>query len=143
MYKPKPGEHGYGPRFWPNHLVSEIAMAIWAMGIIVFLAGFYTQGLQAPADPFNTPAHIKPEWYFLSLYEVLRLVPKTFAGIQDFNKPFTLFFSGVVMILLLLIPWLDRTPPEAQHPRKRLMIVGLFLGAIVVAILLTLGGGME
>ena len=140
MYKPQPGERGYGPRFWPNHLVSEIAMAIWAMGIIVFLAGFWTQGLQAPADPFNTPAHIKPEWYFLALYEILRLVPKDFIGIQDFNKPFTLFFSGFVVVLLLLIPWIDRTPHTAQHPRKRIALVSVFLLCIAAAIVLTILG---
>lgn len=140
MYIPRPGEKGYGPRFWPNHLISEAAMAIWAMGIIVFLAGFWPKGLEPPSDPFVTPAHIKPEWYFLSLYQVLRLVPKTFLGIDGFNKPFTLLLSGVVMFALLVLPWLDRTPPEAQHPRKRLKLVLVFMGCLVLAALLTLGG---
>jgi quinol-cytochrome oxidoreductase complex cytochrome b subunit len=140
MYKPKPGEKGYGPRFWPNHLVSEAAMAIWAMGIIVFLAGYSPKGLEDPSNQFVTPAHIKPEWYFLSLYQILRLVPKTFAGIQDFNKPFTLLISGVVTLALLLIPWLDRTGPEAQHPRKRMGLVLIFLAGLAMAVILTFWG---
>jgi len=142
VYKPKPGERGFGPRFWPNHLISELAMAIWAMGIIVLLAGLWPKGLEPPADPFVTPQHIKPEWYFLGLYQVLRLVPKTFMGIADFNKPFTLLFSGVVMAALLVLPWLDRTNPEAQHPRKRKVVVGVFLVCLVGAVILTIWGRM-
>ncbi len=141
MYHPRPGEKGKGPLFWPNHLFSEAASAIFYMGIIVFLAGFFPKGLEAPANPFLTPEHIKPEWYFLSLYQVLKIMPKEFMGIADFNKPATLFFSGIVVALLLAVPWLDRTHKYAQHPKARPIMTALFsLGLIAFVVLTYLGG---
>nr|AAW01438.1 cytochrome b [Loxodonta africana]AAX09468.1 cytochrome b [Loxodonta africana]AAX09480.1 cytochrome b [Loxodonta africana]AFX95096.1 cytochrome b [Loxodonta africana]AFX95099.1 cytochrome b [Loxodonta africana] len=34
-----------------------------------------------PADPLNTPLHIKPEWYFLFAYAILRSVPNKLGGV--------------------------------------------------------------
>lgn len=134
MYHPKPGEVGKGPLFWPNHIFSELASAICFMGIIVFLAGFFPHGLQSPADPFVTPEHVKPEWYFLALYQILKLVPQECMGIENFNKPATLMFAGVFFLTFMALPWIDRTPPDAQHPRRRLPLVIIFcLGLLAFA----------
>lgn len=140
MYHPRAGEQGKGPRFWPNHIVSELASAVCFMGLIVFLAGFFPHGLQRPADPFVTPEHVKPEWYFLALYQILKLVPRTFLGIEDFNKPATLIFSGVFFLTLMSLPWLDRTPPTAQHPLKRLPLVLMFSVGLVLFVVLSYWG---
>ena len=140
MYHPRPGEKGKGPRFWPNHITNELASAICFMGVIVLLAGFFPKGLHPPADPFTTPDHIKPEWYFLALYQVLKLAPKEFMGIQDFNKPFTLALSGIVVLLMLALPWLDRTAPTLQHPLKRPYILLIVLLGLIGFIGLTYWG---
>ena len=34
-----------------------------------------------PANPLRTPAHIKPEWYFLWVYAILRSVPNKLGGV--------------------------------------------------------------
>jgi len=34
-----------------------------------------------PANPLSTPAHIKPEWYFLWVYAILRSVPNKLGGV--------------------------------------------------------------
>nr|NP_944710.1 cytochrome b [Platanista minor]Q70RT7.1 RecName: Full=Cytochrome b; AltName: Full=Complex III subunit 3; AltName: Full=Complex III subunit III; AltName: Full=Cytochrome b-c1 complex subunit 3; AltName: Full=Ubiquinol-cytochrome-c reductase complex cytochrome b subunit [Platanista minor]AAF75128.1 skeletal muscle cytochrome b [Platanista gangetica]CAD87987.1 cytochrome b [Platanista minor] len=34
-----------------------------------------------PANPLNTPAHIKPEWYFLFAYAILRSIPNKLGGV--------------------------------------------------------------
>jgi len=141
MYHPRPGEKNKGPLFWPNHMFSESASAIFFMGIMVFLAGFFPKGLEEPANPFSTPEHIKPEWFFLALYQILKLVPKDFAGIEDFNKPATLFISGIIVLFVMAIPWLDRTGRFAQHPFARPVITTLFIIGIIGFILLTYLGG--
>jgi ubiquinol-cytochrome c reductase cytochrome b subunit len=53
--------------FYPDHVSNEakvvIGISILALGI--GLIGLFAPiGLGEPADPMNTPAHIKPEWYF-------------------------------------------------------------------------------
>ena len=51
-----------------------------------------------PADPFVTPEHIIPEWYFLPFYAILRAIPFKLLGV--------LAMLGSILILFVL-PWLD------------------------------------
>nr|YP_003848729.1 cytochrome b [Tetranychus cinnabarinus]ADK89668.1 cytochrome b [Tetranychus cinnabarinus] len=44
-----------------------------------------------PADPLNTPLHIKPEWYFMFAYAILRSVPSKIGGIMSLLILFLLF----------------------------------------------------
>ncbi|MFN2282279.1 MAG: cytochrome b, partial [Anaerolineales bacterium] len=52
--------------FYPDHLALEAKVAL-GVGILILVIGaiglFIPVGLGAPADPMETPAHIKPEWY--------------------------------------------------------------------------------
>jgi ubiquinol-cytochrome c reductase cytochrome b subunit len=67
-----------------------------------------------PANPAVTPAHIVPEWYFLPFYAILRswiwdlYIPGTHFGISSKLGGVILMFGAIVMMLLL--PWLDRSP---------------------------------
>ena len=47
-----------------------------------------------PADPLQTPAHVVPEWYFLSFYAILRSIPHKAGGIVA--------MGGAILILLFL-----------------------------------------
>jgi quinol-cytochrome oxidoreductase complex cytochrome b subunit len=59
--------------FYPDHVSTEFRVVV-AMVIIAVVVGilglFFPVGLGEPADPMNTPAHAKPEWYFLFLYPI-------------------------------------------------------------------------
>nr|YP_009142304.1 cytochrome b [Sclerotia substriata]AKG95433.1 cytochrome b [Sclerotia substriata] len=48
----------------------------------------------SPADPLVTPAHIKPEWYFLFAYAILRSIPNKLGGV------IALFLSILVLIIM-------------------------------------------
>lgn len=49
-----------------------------------------------PADPLNTPLHIKPEWYFIFAYAILRSVPRKIGGILSLLILFILFFLLII-----------------------------------------------
>lgn len=51
-----------------------------------------------PADPFETPAHVVPEWYFLAFYAILRGIPHKAAGIAA-------MFGSIAV--LFLIPFIN------------------------------------
>nr|AAG27934.1 cytochrome b [Dipodomys ordii] len=62
------------------------------LGIVLLLAFFFTLVLffpdllgdpdnYSPANPLNTPPHIKPEWYFLFAYAILRSIPNKMGGV--------------------------------------------------------------
>ena len=63
------------------------------IGGVLFLANLIPAPMGAPADPLKTPAGIKPEWYFLSVYQILKYVPKTVGIILTF-----LIFPPILML---------------------------------------------
>ncbi|AEG59791.1 cytochrome b subunit of the bc complex [Desulforamulus ruminis] len=106
--------------FFPHHFLSEMALAFAYLGLVLVLAGVHKPELGPPANPVLTPSHILPEWYFLWLFGLLRLVPRLVG----------LLIPGLVFAAIFLLPWLDRSPD--YHPAKR--------PKVMVATLLMLGG---
>jgi ubiquinol-cytochrome c reductase cytochrome b subunit len=52
-----------------------------------------------PANALKTPEHIAPVWYFTPFYAILRSVP---------SKGWGAFLMLAAIVLLFLLPWLDR-----------------------------------
>ena len=122
--------------FFPDHFMTEfyVVIGIVVLAIIVGILGMlFPVGLQAPADPLNTPLHVKPEWYFLSLYQLLKYVPPSILGI---NGP---MFAVVAIVLTLLAvtiwPFLDKKADSKKAMRIRGIGVAVF---VVLVIALTI-----
>ena len=119
--------------FFPNYVILEVIVSFGVLATLIVLASLLPVGLEEKADPFNTPQHIKPEWYFLWIYQFIKLPsillgPGVLAGLAGILIP------AVGMVLLMILPFLDRKPE--RHPRKRklaMAITGLIL-AIFVAL---------
>jgi ubiquinol-cytochrome c reductase cytochrome b/c1 subunit len=60
------------------------------------------------ANPLATPAHVVPEWYLLPFYAILRAIPNKLMGV------IALFAS---IFVLVLVPWLDRSPVKSAKYR--------------------------
>ena len=115
-----------GEPFFPHHVLKDLTTVYLVMGVLTSLAILYPAHLGTPADPLSTPAGIKPEWYFLPAYQLLKYVPEAI-GVQV-----PLIFLG----LLLLLPlWLDRSPE--RHPGRRLRAIGI--GGCILALVVLLG----
>jgi cytochrome b6-f complex subunit 4 len=124
--------------FFPDHFMTEfyVVVGIVVLAIIIGILGMlFPVGLQAPADPLNTPLHVKPEWYFLALYQLLKYVPPSILGI---NGP---MFAVVAIVLALLAvtiwPFLDKKADSKKAMRIRAIGVAFF---VVLAIALTIWG---
>ncbi|MFQ6014464.1 MAG: cytochrome b subunit of the bc complex [Anaerolineae bacterium] len=114
--------------FLPNYLLDEVIAWYAMLAILVVLASLLPAGLEEKADPFKTPPHVKPEWYFLSLYQTLKLVPRV-AGV----------LAPVVGIgVLFFLPFLDRSPET--HPQRRPLAMILAVLAVATIISLTIWG---
>ena len=110
--------------FFPDYVLDEaIAWAVM-LAILVVLASVFPAGLEDKADPIKTPAHIKPEWYFLSVYQLLKLVPKL-AGIM---------MPIIAIGALVLLPFLDRNPEVRLRKRPFALLVALIAGAATVGL---------
>ncbi|MDF1821615.1 MAG: cytochrome bc complex cytochrome b subunit [Alcanivoracaceae bacterium] len=107
-----------GIAFHPYYTVKD------TMGIVVFMAVFLTvvfffpdgggylleRPNFEPANPLKTPAHIAPVWYYGPYYAMLRATTLEFI----FNsKTWGLIAMGGAIVILFLVPWLDRHPVKS------------------------------
>ena len=60
--------------FFPDHLLTEIGLALFLMFLLTFLAIVFPAGMGEKANPLVTPEHIKPEWYFFWAFRWLKLM---------------------------------------------------------------------
>jgi cytochrome b6 len=95
-------------KFFPHFALRDLSGWIFALGVLAALAALFPWELGEKADLF-APAYenIRPEWYFVFMFQTLKLVPGgEIAGIEYEAVPIMLF--GAAGLLLLLIPFLDR-----------------------------------
>lgn len=59
--------------FWPDHATTEILIGVLLMYLLTILALVFPADLGPPADPTQTPDHIKPEWFFYFSFRLLKL----------------------------------------------------------------------
>ena len=95
-------------KFFPDFALRDLFGWILALGVLAAIAALFPWELGEKADPF-APAYkdIKPEWYFMFMFETLKLVPGgEIAGIEYEAIPILLF--GLAGALLVMVPFMDR-----------------------------------
>ncbi|MCX7043752.1 MAG: cytochrome bc complex cytochrome b subunit [Gammaproteobacteria bacterium] len=122
-----------GIPFHPYYTVKDLFGAGFFLTIAAFilffvptLGGLFLEHDNfVQANPMVTPLHIKPVWYFTPYYAMLRAVPDKLLGVMT--------MGGAVMILFLL-PWLDRSPVKSIRYRSMIskVMVALFVISFVV-----------
>ena len=114
--------------FWPNYILDELIAWYAVIAILVVLASVFPAGLEPKADPLSTPAHIKPEWYFLFLYDLLKMVPRLVGVLAP------IIGLGIVVML----PVLDRNP-ETRARKRPFALLAITVILIGVAVLTWMG----
>ncbi|OGN95299.1 MAG: hypothetical protein A2Z71_00240 [Chloroflexi bacterium RBG_13_50_21] len=125
--------------FFPDHVKTEffVVLGVLAVVLIIAIVGMINPiGIGDPADPLNTPAHVKPEWYFLALYQILKKIPPMVLGIE--GKIIGVVVPVILVGLILVWPFLDRKPDKSKKVyRIRMAIVAV---AVIAIIALTIWG---
>nr|ALT56867.1 cytochrome b [Bubalus bubalis]ALT56874.1 cytochrome b [Bubalus bubalis] len=88
--------------FHPYYTIKDILGALLLILALMLLVLFAPDLLgdpdnYTPANPLNTPPHIKPEWYFLFAYAILRSIPNKLGGVL------ALVLSILILILMPLL----------------------------------------
>ena len=92
--------------FFPNVFYKDIAVWLVALGIVVTMATLFPPEIGRQADPLAAPPeNIKPEWYFLFLFQTLKLFPGDILGLNGETIAILLIATGI--FLFFLIPLLD------------------------------------
>ncbi|HEY4744695.1 MAG TPA: cytochrome bc complex cytochrome b subunit [Desulfuromonadaceae bacterium] len=127
-------DHPGGIPFFPNYALQDLtSISIYLACFlgIVFIDPYllFPKDAFVAANPFQTPAHIKPEWYFLANYQTLKLFPSEVIGLA---------VQGAAMTFLALLPFVDRG--AERHPLKRPLFMVCAVGGILLWIGLSVWG---
>lgn len=92
--------------FVPNFLLRDLLGWLFILCVLIVLCTLFPWELGLKADPLKpAPAGVKPEWYFLFMFQTLKYIPSKI-----------LFFDGEVLgvlafgagaFMLILVPFLD------------------------------------
>jgi len=136
--RPAPYKHPEYPEektipFFPNYIILEVITSYILLAVLIVLASLLPVGLEEKADPFNTPQHIKPEWYFLWIYQFIK-VPPRIIGPGVLAELAGIFIPAIGIVLLILLPFLDRKAERRPGKRKLAMVITALILAIFVAL---------
>jgi cytochrome b6-f complex subunit 4 len=112
--------------FFPNHLLSEIALAFAILGLMVIFASLFPAELGKKYDPLNPPQTLEPEWYFMGVYQFLKT--------QAIQPIHAVALLSVLGILLVLVPFIDKGSRRAPRDRP-LMMAAVFVVALQFLVL--------
>jgi quinol-cytochrome oxidoreductase complex cytochrome b subunit len=124
-----------GIPFFPNHFLKEVIVMCIVLAGISLLATLFPAPMEEKADPFVTPSHIKPEWYFLANYKFLQLAEKfKFLGSWA-PKLLGILLQMLIVLIILVFPFFDKSPE--RHPLKNRFLTysGIFFVAVYIVLL--------
>ena len=123
-------------KFIPNFLLRDLIGWILAIGVLAALAALFPWELGTKADPFApAPAGIKPEWYFLFMFQTLKYLPAKILGLD--GEVLGIMAFNIVALLLFIVPFVDRGPDN----RRRTLIFNIIgVVALLYIVVMTIVG---
>jgi cytochrome b6 len=116
--EPRSESKGKTMPFFPNFLLRDLLLWLIVLNILAILAVFFPWELGKKADPFSSaPAGIRPEWYFLFMFQTLKLLPAKILTVD--GEVVGILGFGLAGILWTFIPFWDRK--SARGERNRLI----------------------
>ena len=127
------GHNYYGEPAWPNESFYIFPLTMLGMlACVVGLAVLAPTQMGEPADPFNTPLEILPEWYFFPTFNLLRVLP---------NKLLGVLAMAAVPLGLITVPFIENVN-KFQNPFRRPVAMAAFLFGTMFTIYLGIGAAL-
>ena len=123
-----------GERFWPDSIYKDVLMALAIFIILILLASFIGVPVEPKADPSDTSYVPRPEWYFLFLFKFLAIYGQI-PLIGKIEWLATVVIPGIVIALLVCLPFIDRSP--YRYYGKRMFAIGVMAIFITSMVCLT------
>jgi cytochrome b6 len=122
--------------FFPNFLLRDLLLWLIVLNILAILAVFFPWELGKKADAFaSAPAGIRPEWYFLFMFQTLKYFPAKVFSFDGEVLGIVLF--GVAGLLWLLVPFWDK---KSSRGEKNRVITYAGIGVVAYIIVFTILG---
>jgi quinol-cytochrome oxidoreductase complex cytochrome b subunit len=115
--------------FFPNFIMKDLAMWLIALNVIALFASLFPWDLGTAADALKpAPAGIHPEWYYMSSFQMLKIMGSIFPGAVGEGIGIIIFTLGLV--LWFLIPFYDGKNESGQRARY-----ATYFGLLAMAVL--------
>ena len=122
--------------FFPNYVLHDVMWWYIALAVLAALSLFLPWELGTKADAFaSVPAGIRPEWYFLAMFQTLKLIPSHVLGLE--GEMLGVLGFGAAAGLLLAMPFLDRHAADGR-PSKVITAAGIL--AVIYLVVFTIYG---
>jgi quinol-cytochrome oxidoreductase complex cytochrome b subunit len=110
-----------GKPFFPYAVAKDSLMACVVLLAIILMSLTFGAELGPKADPTTTTYVPRPEWYFFFLFELLRVIkPAILTPVATIGVP------TICIILLILLPFVDRGTERRPERRPIATIAGIF-----------------
>ena len=118
--------------FFPNFVLRDLLLWLIVLNVLAILAVWFPWEIGTKADPFvSAPQGIKPEWYFLFMYQALKYFPAKIFGME--GEAIGVMLFGVAGLLWFLVPaWDARTPKGARN--RVINYVGVVVVLFIIAL---------
>lgn len=120
-----------GP-FYPDQVLRDLVVFAVVLALMIGLSAFLLTPVTGAADPLDASYVGRPDWPFLFLFQVLKYLPGQLEAVGTVGVPV------VGVLLLLFVPWLDRSPERS--PARRPWAVGVFVVASAALLTLSIMG---
>ena len=118
-----------GHSFWPHVIFEDTFAALCVLVGLIVLTVFWGVPTEGRANPTDTNYIPRPEWYFLFLFQMLKVFPGYLEWVG------VLIVPAVAMMLIFLVPFYDRNP--YRHWSKRRIAMGALVAGAVFVVGLT------
>ena len=110
--------------YLPDVFVDEMSFMTVVNTLLILLTVFFFQApLEHIANPQSTPLHTVAPWYFYWLQGMLKIADKFIAGV---------LLPGLLLVLLMAIPYLDYNPSRRGKDRKVAIVAGVVAGTVMI-----------
>ena len=121
--------------FMPNFLLRDLVGWLSALAVLAVLAAFLPAELGKKADPFlPAPAGIRPEWYFMFMFQTLKLIPAKIWRLD--GELIGILVFGAAGVIWTLLPFLE----SDRKGRRQHWILGAGIFALAYMTSMTVYG---
>jgi cytochrome b6 len=119
--------------FWPNFVLREIVIWLVLLGTVLTVSLVFAPSLGPSADLMApAPQGVKPEWYFLFLFQTLKIFPANMGPVTGELVAVVIILIGIVAIFF--VPFLDNKP----ETKKGRMFTYLTIFGVIYAIVFSI-----
>ncbi len=132
MSKPLKVKSERSMRFVPDFLLRDLVAWSLVLGLVLSLSVYWPTTLGPKADPYAaTPAGILPEWFFLWMFQSLKLFPGRIFGFE--GEVVAVITLGIAQVSLFFVPWMD-WPSRSGKSHWLPMVLGILVIAYMIVL---------